>query len=186
MFSSRRIRLGYIDLEVSQKQEGTKPSCLQDAIINAGFLFGKNIKEEMYKLFPPMEKKNACLEKIINSPDITKNFQLESEQVFARVSGGNEWRLLHHRQGTGVYIVWGTVQPTNQKKEYHAFVYNSCFSEFNNKKYYGTIIDNRNHSKLRAFTQEDLKDHLSTRKSLSDYFGGETRVNNWIRILDKI
>ena len=63
MFSSRRIRLGYIDLEVSQKQEGTKPSCLQDAIINAGFLFGKNIKEEMYKLFPPMEKKNASLKK---------------------------------------------------------------------------------------------------------------------------
>ena len=186
MFSSRRIRLGYIDLEVSQKQEGTKRSCLQDAFINAGFLFGKNIKEEMYKLFPPMKKKNASLKKIINSPVITKNFQLESEQVFARVSGGNEWRLLHHRQGTGVYIVWGTVQPTNQKKEYHAFVYNSCFSEFNNKKYYGAIIDNRNHSKLRAFTQEDLKDHLSTRKSLSDYFGGETRVNNWIRILDKI
>ena len=61
MFSSRRIRLGYIDLEVSQKQEGTKRSCLQDAFINAGFLFGKNIKEEMYKLFPPMKKKNASL-----------------------------------------------------------------------------------------------------------------------------
>ena len=186
IFSSRRIRLGYIDLEVSQKQEGTKRSCLQDAFINAGFLFGKNIKEEMYKLFPPMEKKNACLEKIIKSPVITQNFELESEQFYTRVPGGNEWRLLHHLQGTGVYIVWGTVQPTNQKKEYHAFVYNSCFSEFNNKKYYGAIIDNRHHSKLRAFSQEDLKDHLTARKSLSDYFGGETRVNNWIRILDKI
>ena len=186
MSSSRRVRVGYIDLEVSQKQEGTKRSCLQDAFINAGFLFGKNIKEEMYKQFPPMEKKNASLKKIIDSPVITKNFQLESEQFFSKESGGNEWRLLHHCQSTGVYIVWGTVQPTNRKKEYHAFVYNSCFSEFNNKKYYGAIIDNRTHSKLRAFTQEDLKDHLSTRKSLSNYFGGETRVNNWIRILDKI
>ena len=59
------------------------------------------------------------------------------------------------------------------------------FYEFKWKKYYGAIIDNRVHSKLRAFSEEDLKDHLTARKSLSDYFGGVTRVHNWIRICDK-
>ena len=184
-YSSRSVRSGYIDLEVSHKQEGTKRSCLQDAFINAAFLFEKDIKEQMYKLFPPMEKKNASLSKIMNSPVITENFHLESEKFQTKLLGGNEWRLLHHLQGTGVYIVWGTVTPMNRRTESHSFVYNSCFTNFNGKKYYGAIIDNRVHSKLRAFSEEDLKDHLTARKSLSDYFGGVTRVHNWIRICDK-
>ena len=79
--SSRAVRSGYIDLEVSHKQEGTKHSCLQDAFINAVFLFGKDIKEQMYKLFPPMEKKNASLSKIISSPVITENFYLEIGKI---------------------------------------------------------------------------------------------------------
>ena len=65
--SSRTIGSGYIDLEVSHQQEGTKCSCLQDVFINVVFLFGKGIKEQMYKLFPPMEK-NASLSKIISLP----------------------------------------------------------------------------------------------------------------------
>ena len=75
--------------------------------------------------------------------------------------------------------------PINRRTESHSFVYNSCFTSFNGKKYYGAIIDNRPHSKLRAFSEEDLKDHLTARKSLSEYFGGVTRVNNWMRICDK-
>ena len=57
--SSRAIRSDYIVLEVSHKQEGIKCSCLQDAFINAVFLFGKGIKDQMYKLFPPLEKKEC-------------------------------------------------------------------------------------------------------------------------------
>ena len=59
------------------------------------------------------------------------------------------------------------------------------FTSFNGKKYYGAIIDNRPHSKLRAFSEEDLKDHLTARKLLSEYFGGITRVNNWMRVCNK-
>ena len=70
----------------------------------------------------------------MNSPVITENFYLESEKFHTKLVGGNEWRLLHHLQGTGVYIVWGTVEPTNRTKESHSFVYNSCFTNFNGKK----------------------------------------------------
>ena len=105
--------MGYIDLEVSHKQEGTKRSCLQDVFINAAILFGKDIKEQIYKLFPYIEKKNTSLSKIISPPFITENFYLESEKFHTKVVGGNEWRLLHHLQGTGICIVWGTVTPIN-------------------------------------------------------------------------
>ena len=133
-----------------------------------------------------MEKKNASLSKIMNSSDITESFYLEIEVFNTKVVGGNERRLLHHLQGTGVCIAWGTVEQINQTKESHSFGYNSCFTTFNGKKYYGAIIDNGPHSKLRAFPEEDLKEYLTARKSLSDYFGGEIRVHNWSsRILDK-
>ena len=39
--------------------------------------------------------------------------------------------------------------------ETHAFVYDSNFNEFQQRKYYGTIIDNRENSYLRAFCFED-------------------------------
>ena len=118
-------------------------------------------------------------------PVITENFYLESEKFHTKVVGGNEWRLLHHLQGTGIYIVWGTVTPINRRAESHSIIYYSCFTSFNGKKYYGAIIDNIPHSKLRAFSEENLKDHLTARKLLSEYFGGITRVNNWMRVCNK-
>ena len=60
-----------------------------------------------------MEKKNAHLSKITSSPVITENFYLELEKIYRKVVGGNEWRLLRHLQGTGIYIVWVTVTPIN-------------------------------------------------------------------------
>ena len=46
------VSLGFIDLEVSEKQEGNIHSCIQDAFINAGFLFGKDISKQSYKEVP--------------------------------------------------------------------------------------------------------------------------------------
>ena len=42
--------------------------------------------------------------------------------------------------------------------ESHAFVYDSDFDKFEEEKYYGAIIHNREHSDFRVFSAEDIKD----------------------------
>ena len=53
-------------------------------------------------------------------------------------------------------------------------------------KYHGAIIDNRKYSNFRAFEKADLVDIGTTRKTLSNYFFGETRILGWIKIERKI
>ena len=184
--SCESVSLGYIDLEVSEKQEGNIRSCIQDAFINAGFLFGKDISKQLYKEVPPKRTKNTQLREILKSSVIKENFLFPPIQHFTNKKGGNEWLLLRYYVGTGVYIVYCTVESQKKVQEYHAFVYDSNFTEWEGKRYYGAIIDNRKHSYLRAFSHEDLIDINSTRKSLSSYFGGVTRVNGWFKIIGKI
>ena len=57
--------------------------------------------------------------------------------------------------------------------ESHAFVYDSDFDKFEEEKYYGAIIYNREHSNFRAFSAEYIKDVESVRKSLENYFLGK-------------
>ena len=73
----------------------------------------------------------------------------------------------------------------DHKIECHAFVYDSDFDNFEEEKYYGAIIDNREHSNFRAFSAEDIKDVDSIRKSLEKYFLGKTIIRGWIQINPK-
>ena len=193
------ITLGYIDLITEKKQEGNERSCLHDSFINAGYMFGKNIRDELYKECPPKKYTNSILSTILDSSVIQRNFHIKSRPNYTTEKGGNEWILLHNSVGTGVYIVWCYVHPSfsrknakrqktkeTTQKESHAFVYDSDFNSFNKEKYYGAIIDNRKHSYLRAFSNEDIKDVSSIRKSLQEYFLGKTIIRGWIKITGKI
>ena len=184
--SCSSVSLGYIDLHTREKQEGTMRSCLQDAFINAGFIFGINISKQLLHQVPPKRTKNTALSDILNSPVIKENFIFKRTSHFTTKKGGNEWVLLRHHQRTGVYIVWCTVESTKKINEYHAFVYNSDFSEWDGEQYYGAIIDNRENSYYRAFSHKDLIDVQSTRNSLSSYFCGITRINGWLKIEGKV
>ena len=42
------------------------------------------------------------------------------------------------------------------QKEIHSFVYDSDFDKFGEEKYYGAIIDNREHSNFRVFLAEHI------------------------------
>jgi len=189
------ITLGYIDLITEKKQEGNERSCLHDAFINAGYMFGKKICDELYKECPPKKYTNSTLSTILKSSVIQRNFRIESRPNYTTEKGGNEWILLHNSVGTGVYIAWCYVHPSfsrknakrqktkeTSQKESHAFVYDSDFNSFNNQKFYGAIIDNRKKSYLRAFSNDDIKDVSSIRKSLREYFLGKTIIRGWIKI----
>ena len=71
--------------------------------------------------------------------------------------------------------------------ESHVFVYNSDFDfdKFEEEKYYGAIIDNREHSNFRVFSAEDIKDVESVQKSLENYFLGKTIIRGWLQIHSK-
>jgi len=107
--------------------------------------------------------------------------------------GGKEYVLLHNRIRTGLYIVWCKVASRmttddspfedHHPWESHAFVYDSNYNKFEDVECYGAIIDNREHSYLRAFEKEDIKDKLSVRKTLENYFLGETRICGWKQII---
>ena len=123
---------------------------------------------------------------------------IHSPQNYTKEKGGKEWILLKKLLGTGVYVVWCNVHPIicrdNVKKkqmdkedhmESHAFVYDSDFDNFKKEKYYGAIIDNREHSNFRAFSAKDIKDIDSVRKSLEKYFLGKTIIRGWVQINPK-
>ena len=73
----------------------------------------------------------------------------------------------------GVMFILPTVERMQKGKkmdkqdqmESHAFVYDSDFDKFEEEKYYGAIIDNREHSNFRAFSAEDIEDVESVQKS---------------------
>ena len=195
---SETITLGYIDLIPKKKKDGNERSCLHDAFVNAGYMYDKNIQEELFRECPPKKFTNTKLSILLDSSVIKKNFHIKSKPNYTTEKGGNEWILLNNSIGTGLYIVWCYVHPTFSRKtakrckrkektqiESHAFVYDSDFNTFKGKKYYGAIIDNREHSYLRAFSAEDIKDKDSIRKCLAEYFKGKTIIRGWIEIIGK-
>ena len=193
------ITLGYIDLIPDKKKDGNERSCLHDAFVNAGYMYEKDIRDELFRECPPKKYTNSLLCSLLESSVIKKNFHIKSRPNYTTEKGGNEWILLHNSIGTGLYIVWCNVHPTFSRKnakrskrkekaqiESHAFVYDSDFNMFQGKKYYGAIIDNRKNSYLRAFSAKDIKDKDSIRKSLAEYFLGKTIICGWIKIIGKI
>ena len=181
--SCESVSLGYIELEMPEKQFGDKRSCLQDAFINAAFLLEIDISTQLYNEVPPKRTINTKLNDVLGACVVRTHFRITKEPDFTTEKGGKEWVLLRCRQKTGLYVVWCTVEYEKSRKEKHAFVYNSNFTTWNNEmKYHGAIIDNRKLSHLRAFEKEDLVDIGTTRKTLSDYFFGETRIQGWIKI----
>lgn len=161
-------------------------------------MLGKDVCDDIYKECPPKKYTNSTLKSLLNSEVVQKNFLIRFPQMYTKEKGGNEWILLKKCLGTGVYVVWCNVCPTicrnnvksnkmdkEDKMESHAFVYDSDFDNFEEEKYYGAIIDNREHSNFRAFSADDIKDVDSIRKSLEKYFLGKTIIRGWIQINPK-
>ena len=125
------------------------------------------------------EYNNSTLKSLLNLLVIQNNFIINSPQNYTQEKGGKEWTLLNGCIGTGFYVVWCNVHPINYREnakrekidkhdqmESHVFVYDSDFDKFKEEKYYGAIIDIREHSNFRAFSVEDITDVESVRKSL--------------------
>ena len=92
----------------------------------------------------------------------------------------------------GVMFILSTVEKIQKgimgkedQMESHAFVYDSDFDKFEEDTYYGAIIDNREHSNFRVFSAEDIKAVESGRKSLENYFLGQTIIRGWLQIHSK-
>ena len=96
---------GYLNL-ITKKIDGDERSYLQDAFINAGFMYGEYIQEELYNECPPKKYKNTMLRDILQCPVIKRNFQIVKEINYTMEKGGKEYVLLHNRIRTGLYIVW--------------------------------------------------------------------------------
>ena len=72
--------------------------------------------KQLYDQVPPKRTKNTLLGDIAGSPVIKENFIFKRSQHFTTKKGGNEWVLLCHHLGTGVYIVWCTVESKKMSK----------------------------------------------------------------------
>ena len=83
-------------------------------------MFGKNIRDELYKECPPKKYTNSMLSTILDSSVIRRNFHIKSRPNYTTEKGGNEWILLHNSLGTGVYIVWCYVHPSFSRKMQNA------------------------------------------------------------------
>jgi len=86
--SCESITLGYIELEMQDKQEGDKRSCIQDAFINAGFLLDIDISTELYKEVAPKRTVNTKLCEILKSRAIANNFSVRKQSHVPGEKGG--------------------------------------------------------------------------------------------------
>ena len=96
--SCESVSLGYIELEMQDKQEGDKRSCIQDAFINAGFLLDINISTELYKEVSPKRTINTKLCDVLKSRVIAIHFSIRKQCHVPGEKGGKEWVLLRCRQ----------------------------------------------------------------------------------------
>ena len=79
---------------MQDKQEGNKRSCIQDELINAGFLLDINISTELYKKVSPKRTINTKLCDVLKSRVIATNFSIRNQSHVPGEKGGKEWVLL--------------------------------------------------------------------------------------------
>jgi len=91
------VRLGYIELEMAEKQFGDERSCLQDAFINAGFLLDVDISTQLYNEVSPKRTINTKLVDVLKSCVIKTNFSIKKEPEYTTEKGGKEWVILRCR-----------------------------------------------------------------------------------------
>ena len=75
--SCESVSLGYIELEMPEKQFGDERSCLQDAFINAGFLLDVDISTQLYNEVSPKRTINTKLVDVLKSCVIKTNFSIK-------------------------------------------------------------------------------------------------------------
>ena len=67
---------GYVCLPMDKKANGNLRSCLQDAVINASYLFGLDLSRAIYERFPPSETEDTSTIEMFQSQIISEHFDV--------------------------------------------------------------------------------------------------------------
>ena len=74
-FTESGKKLGFIDFKVDCNLVGTKRSCIQYYFAMVGNIYGHNIKDELYKDFPPHTYTDTLLLSFLQSQAVKTNFR---------------------------------------------------------------------------------------------------------------
>ena len=170
----RRKSSGFVSINYS-KTTGSKRSCIQDAIINVGDIFGLPFqKQTIYEIAPPSDYYDTALNSMMTNSYVSDRLRFLIVR-FKGVKGGNEKLLfVNFRNQGGKYIVLcHIILDRNKKTEKHAFVFDADY-KCEKAKVKGAIIDNQTHTKLTGIEDSDVKDVQSMRRVCHRLYGGKT------------
>ena len=124
---------GGIFIKIKKQCEVNLRSCMQDAVINVGKLFGYELKDDLYKEVPPQiaidtdfhkVKKAVCIKNflIFNKVPIDGSVRLDGKPF----KGGPEWYVFTEiwEHGGKYIIIAKNTNKNTGRVENHAFVYN--------------------------------------------------------------
>ena len=181
----RRKSVGFVSINYS-KTTGTKRSCIQDAIINVGDIFGLSFqKQKIYEIAPPSDYFDTALNTVMTNSYVSDRLRFLIVR-FVGVKGGNE-KLLYvnlRNQGGKYIVLCHIILDRNKKTEKHAFVFDADY-KCDKAKVKGAIIDNQAHTKLTGIEDSDVKDVQSMRRVCHRLYGGKTFFTHCWLVLRK-
>ena len=181
----RRKSYGFVSINHS-KTTGTKRSCIQDAIINVGDIFGLSFqKQKIYEIAPPSDYFDTALNTVMTNSYVSDRLRFLIVR-FVGVKGGNE-KLLYvnlRNQGGKYIVLCHIILDRNKKTEKHAFVFDADY-KCDKAKVKGAIIDNQAHTKLTGIEDSDVKDVQSMRRVCHRLYGGKTFFTHCWLVLRK-
>ena len=146
----------FIDFKVDCNLVGTKRSCIQDLFAMVGNIYGHNIKNELYKDFPPHKYKDTLFFSVLQIRAVKTHFRFYYVTDYFKMNGQMLKFVLLNGMNSGVYIATSEIYFLLNNKEYenHAFVYNSYFTQEEYPTIHGGIKDNKINSNYHVLEKK--------------------------------
>ena len=117
-------KIGFIDFEFDSKVAGNKRSFIHDCFAIVGNIYGQDLKDEIYKDFPPHTYNDTLLVSILQSKSVKQHFLFHNVTNEFKMDGKSLEFVLLNQVNNGVYIATSQVHCAHKDKTYknHAFV----------------------------------------------------------------
>ena len=167
-----------ITYNVKKYSGDSKNSCIQDAAINAGLIFGFQLRNALYEEVPPKENEDTVISHVIKAKCLTSFMKLTVVDIQRKV-GGPEYFIFKELWNIGgLYIINCRFTGNyTQVTENHAFLYNADYTGPDNICY-GSIVDNQENTHLFGIEKSNVSSIAKKRQICNNLFLGITRFTH--------
>ena len=169
---------GRITYNVKKYSGGSKHSCIQDAAINAGLIFGFQLRNALYEEVPPKENEDTVISHVIKAKCLAAFMKFTVVDIQGKF-GGPEYFIFKEvwKQG-GLYIInCKFIGYYTEVTENHAFLYNADYTGPDNICH-GSIVDNQKHTHLFGIEKSDVSSVAKAKNICNGLFWVQQDLHN--------